>query len=136
MTFGNTSISQKRIFTYKCPTSLSQNLLVLRLRESSTPADAANPSEEEDFAEGGLPQRELLKWYFDYLVNHNAITDREQGVEELVLAERVIGHLIKQEQVIVVVQTPERNAGEAAADYFKRAQLERVLALNSNYSLE
>ncbi|KAK2078066.1 hypothetical protein QBZ16_003934 [Prototheca wickerhamii] len=113
-----------------------KNLLVLRLRESSTPADAADPSEEEDFAEGGLPQRELLKWYFDYLVNHNAITDREQGVEELVLAERVIGHLIKQEQVIVVVQTPERNAGEAAADYFKRAQLERVLALNSNYSLE
>ena len=109
---------------------------MLRLRESSTPADAADPSEVEDFAEGGLPQRELLKWYFDYLVNHNAITDREQGVEELVLAERVIGHLIKQEQVIVVVQTPERNAGEAAADYFKRAQLERVLALNSNYSLE
>lgn len=39
-------------------------------------------------------------------------------------------------QVLLVVEQPERAADEAAADYAKRLQNERVLALNPNYSAE
>ena len=65
-----------------------------------------------------------------------AIKDREQGVEEIVLAEKIIAHLIKREQVLLVVEQPARAEGESAADYGKRLQNERVLALNPNYSAE
>ena len=36
-------------------------------------------------------------------------------------------------QVLMVVERPERNDGESAADYGKRLQNERVLALNPNF---
>jgi hypothetical protein len=57
-------------------------------------------------------------------------------VEELMLAEKIIAHLIKREQVLLVVEQPVREEGEAAADFGKRLQNERVLALNPNYSAE
>lgn len=97
-------------------------------------------------------------------------------MEELVLAEKIIAHLIKREQVrplagrgtqqdptavqaptlarystpmtappthcptrlqvLLVVEQPERQADEAAADYAKRLQNDRVLALNPNYAAE
>lgn len=57
-------------------------------------------------------------------------------MEELVLAEKIIAHLIKREQVLLVVEQPERQADEAAADYAKRLQSDRVLALNPNYAAE
>lgn len=124
-----------------------------------------------------------------------AITGKDAGVEELVLAEKIIAHLIKREQVrlraagvaqqdpmavqaptlarratpmvapacsafltpttaptepnppspstlrtrlqvLLVVEQPERQADEAAADYAKRLQNDRVLALNPNYAAE
>ena len=37
------------------------------------------------------------------------------------------------EQVLMVVERPERAQGESAADYGARLQNERVLALNPNY---
>ena len=39
-------------------------------------------------------------------------------------------------QVLVVVEQPQREAGEASADYALRVQNERVLMLNPNYALE
>lgn len=36
-------------------------------------------------------------------------------------------------QVLMVLETPQRAEGEAAADYAKRVQNERILALNPNY---
>ena len=62
--------------------------------------------------------------------------EKEQGVEEIVLAEKIIAHLIKREQVLLVVEQPQRAAGEAAADFGKRLQNDRVLALNPNYTAE
>jgi hypothetical protein len=55
-------------------------------------------------------------------------------MEEIVLVEKVLAHLVKREQAVVVVEQPERAEGEAAADFGKRVQVERVLALNPNYS--
>ena len=52
------------------------------------------------------------------------------------LAEKIISHLIKRDQVLMVVEQPERAEGEAAADYGKRLQHERVLALNPNLELQ
>lgn len=68
--------------------------------------------------------------------NREAIKDRNQGVEEIVLAEKIIAHLIRKDQVLLVVDQPTRNEGEAAADFNKRVQNERVLALNPNYAME
>lgn len=65
-----------------------------------------------------------------------AIKEKEAGVEEVVLAEKIIAHLIKREQVLLVVEAPTRGEGEAAADFAKRLQNDRVLALNPNYSAE
>ena len=65
-----------------------------------------------------------------------AIVGREQGVEELVLAEKVVGHLVRKEQVLMVVQQPERGEGESAGAYARRALDERVLALNPNFATE
>lgn len=65
-----------------------------------------------------------------------AVKEKEAGVEEIVLAEKIIAHLIKREQVLLVVGQPERQEGEAAGDYARRMQNERVLALNPNYSAE
>lgn len=39
-------------------------------------------------------------------------------------------------QVLLVVAQPERTEGEPAADYARRLQNERVLALNPNFSAE
>ena len=84
----------------------------------------------------GLRQRDLLKWYFDYLVQRGAIATKEQGVDEIMLAEKILGHLIRREQVLLVVEQPERREGEGGADYAKRVTMERVLALNPNYDVE
>lgn len=123
-----------------------------------------------------------------------AIKGREEGVEELVLAEKIVAHLVKREQVglsrwgrgragrgwqgrldqadgpgwraggctsfltlppdaaltapaprpppprppqvLLVVEQPERQPDEPAADFAKRLQNDRVLALNPNYSAE
>ncbi|KDD75143.1 hypothetical protein H632_c845p0, partial [Helicosporidium sp. ATCC 50920] len=84
----------------------------------------------------GLAQRDLLKWYFERLVDRGAVLDHEAGVQEIVLAEKIIGHLVKKEQVLLVVQEPEREQGEGAAAFARRLQNDRVLALHPNYAVE
>jgi hypothetical protein len=57
-------------------------------------------------------------------------------VEEVMLAEKIIAHLIKREQVLLVVDAPARAEGEAAHDFSRRLQSERVLALNPNFATD
>lgn len=113
-----------------------KNLFVVRFKEleNSQEAERVDAGPEGDMI--GAKQRDLLKWYFDYLVNQGAITTREEGVKEIVLAEKILAHLIRREQVLLVVESPERREGESAADFAKRVQLERVLAMNPNYSMD
>lgn len=52
------------------------------------------------------------------------------------LAGRILGHLVRRHAVLLVVAEPERRADEADADFARRVQAERVLAVNPNYALE
>jgi hypothetical protein len=127
-----TRVSQAKLNNVK-------NLLVMRLRQLDT---AGAEGEGQAVAVGpdgeavGAQQKDLLRWYFDYLVQRGAITTREQGVEEIVLAEKIVGHLVRREAVLLVVDQPERRERESGIDYTKRVQMERVLALNPNYSID
>lgn len=113
-----------------------KNLLVVRLKELEN-SDTANRMEiGSEVQVAGVRQRDLLKWYFDYLVTQGAIATREDGVKEIVLAEKIVAHLIKREQVLLVLETPEKRAGETQTEFAKRCQLERILALNPNYSTD
>jgi DNA replication licensing factor MCM6 len=115
-----------------------KNLMVMRLKELER-GDGEGAQRLDIGPDGdviGACQRDLLKWYFDYLVQRGAIATRDQGVEEIVLAEKIVAHLLRREQVLMVVEQPERREGESGADYGKRVKLERVLALNPNYAME
>lgn len=128
-----TKVSQAKLNNVK-------NLIVVRFKELENSATAGRDVQTIQVGPDGelvcMNQRDLLKWYFDYLVTQGAITTREDGVKEIVLAEKIVAHLIKREQVLLVVDSPERREGEEPADFAKRSQLERLLALNPNYSTE
>ena len=113
-----------------------KNLFVIRFKELENSEDAEKTELGPDEDVVAINQRDLLKWYFDYLVNQGAITTREEGVKEIILAEKIVAHLVRREQVLLIVETPERREGESPSEYAKRAQLERMLALNPNYSVE
>lgn len=126
-----TKVSQAKLNNVK-------NLIVLHFRElENASADADTVQRLEVGPDDNViatAQRDLLKWYFDYLVAQGAITTREEGVKEIVLAEKIVAHLIRKEGVLLVVDTPARHEAEEAKDYAKRVQLERLLALNPNFS--
>ncbi len=126
-----TKVSQAKLNNVK-------NLIVLHFRElenASTDTSAVQRLEVgPDDNAIAIAQRDLLKWYFDYLVAQGAITTREEGVKEIVLAEKIVAHLIRKEGVLLVVDTPARRDAEEAKDHAKRVQLERLLALNPNFS--
>ena len=127
-----TKVSQAKLNNVK-------NLFVVRFKELEHSA-AQDTAQRIDVGPDGdlvcLSQRDLLKWYFDYLVTQGAISTREDGVKEIVLAEKIVAHLVKREQVLLVVESPDRREGEEAAEFAKRVQLERMLALNPNYSTD
>lgn len=113
-----------------------KNLLAMRLKELED--GSGEGAEKVEYGPDGLmvtgaTQRSLLKWYFEYMSKQGVITSRAQGVEEIVLAEKIVAHLIKREGVLIVLDQPERRDGEAGEEYAKRAQMDRVLALNPNY---
>ncbi|KAI3430537.1 hypothetical protein D9Q98_005130 [Chlorella vulgaris] len=114
-----------------------KNLLVMRLQQLEDDGSGERLNVGVDGEEvSGLRQRDLLEWYFKYLVEKGAIKEKDAGVEEVMLAEKIIAHLIKREQVLLVVDQPIRGEGEAAIDFAKRLQSDRVLSLNPNYSAE
>jgi hypothetical protein len=57
-------------------------------------------------------------------------------VEEVLLAEKIIAHLIKRDQVLLVLEAPTRAEGESSSDFAKRLQNDRILALNPNFSAD
>jgi DNA replication licensing factor MCM6 len=116
-------------------------LLALRLRQLELgEGGAPAPGERRELGAGGevvgCAQRDLLRWYFEHLVARGAVASREAGVEEIVLAEKVVAHLVRREQVLLVVDQPERREGEGGPEFARRCQNERVLALNPNFSVE
>lgn len=126
-----TKVSQAKLNNVK-------NLIVLHFRELENASGDADTVQRLEVGPDdnviAIAQRDLLKWYFDYLVAQGAITTREEGVKEIVLAEKIVAHLIRKEGVLLVVDTPARHEAEEAKDYAKRVQLERLLALNPNFS--
>ena len=114
-----------------------QNLMAMRLRElergEGEGAQRVNSGTGEEII--GAHQRDLLKWYFDFMVQKGNITTREGGVNEIILAEKIMGHLVKKARVLMVAELPERREGESGAEYAKRAQIERILVLNPNYEM-
>ena len=69
-------------------------------------------------------------------VSRQAFSSAEELEGEVSLVSKIVQHLIRREAVLVVVETPQRNEGEALADFNKRQQRERYLAINPNYSFE
>eukprot|EP00887_Chlorella_sp_A99_P007318 scaffold2.g7318.t1 len=73
----------------------TKNLLVMHLRQ----LEESGGGEQHELGDvAGCKQKDLLRWYFDYLVERKAIANREAGVDEILLAEKIIAHLIKRDQ--------------------------------------
>ena len=56
--------------------------------------------------------------------------------KDYVLVCKIVHHLIKRDNVLIVLSTPSRSDEESNQDFVRRQQQERVLAVNPNYSLE
>lgn len=54
-------------------------------------------------------------------------------LNEIVLVEKIIQRLIKKDHVLTVVEEPQREEGESAEAFLRRATAERVVALNPNF---
>jgi len=99
----------------------------------------------------GVKQVDLTNWYIGEIANTQGIADTKELLAELKLVRTIIGHLIRREGTLVVVQeaepqaelpdveevedTPELAAQRAAKER-KRAVDQRVLAVNPNYAFE
>mmetsp|Transcript_11835 Transcript_11835/g.44016 ORF Transcript_11835/g.44016 Transcript_11835/m.44016 type:complete len:912 (-) Transcript_11835:68-2803(-) len=99
----------------------------------------------------GVKQVDLTNWYIGEIANTQGIADTKELLAELKLVRTIIGHLIRREGTLVVVQeaepqaelpdveevedTPEL-ASQRAAKERKRAVDQRVLAVNPNYAFE
>ncbi len=55
---------------------------------------------------------------------------------DYVLVCKIVHHLIKKDNVLIVLSTPSRLDEESNQDFGRRQSQERVLAINPNYSLE
>ena len=105
---------------------------------------------EDDGVEGaGVAQVDLTNWYIGEVANTQGIADTKELLAELKLVRTIIGHLIRREGTLVVVQeaeplpelpdvegaeeTPDAAAARAAKER-KRAVDHRVLAVNPNYN--
>ena len=105
-----------------------RDMLVMRLRtlESQGRADATL---------GGAPvaaasQADLLAWYFTTRAAAGAGTAELDA--EAALVPRVVQHLVRSHQALVVVEQPVRGPGEGDAEYAARVRAERLLGVNPN----
>ena len=107
---------------------------------------------EDGGVEGqGVKQVDLTNWYIGEIANTQGIADTNELLQELKLVRTIIGHLIRREGTLVVVQeaeplpelpdvagaedTPEQAATKTAKER-KRLVDQRVLAVNPNYAFE
>ena len=105
---------------------------------------------EDGGVEGaGVKQVDLTNWYIGDVANTQGIADTTELLAELKLVRTIIGHLIRREGTLVVVQeaeplpelpdaegaeeTPDAAAARAAKER-KRAVDHRVLAVNPNFN--
>lgn len=56
--------------------------------------------------------------------------------QELTLVTKIVHHLIRRDNALIVVDAPQRSEGEADQDFAVRQQRERVLAVNPNFAAE
>ncbi len=56
--------------------------------------------------------------------------------KDYMLVSKIVQHLIKRDNVLIVLSTPSRLDEESSQDFVRRQSQERVLAVNPNYSLE
>mgnify|MGYP001173540548 CR=1 FL=1 len=110
--------------------------------------------EDETLSEGaGMKQADLTAWYIKEVADTQGIADTKDLLAELKLARTIIGHLIKRDGTLVVVQeaepapelpdapgaeldqAPEAVAARAAKEK-KRQTDNRIIAVNPNYAFE
>lgn len=65
-----------------------------------------------------------------------AFSKTEEVSAEFVLVSKIIHHLIRRDNALVVIDTPSRREDEALEVFNKRQQRERILAVNPNYAAE
>lgn len=65
-----------------------------------------------------------------------AFSKTEEVSAEFVLVSKIIHHLIRKDNALIVIDTPSRNEGEPLDAFNKRQQRERILAVNPNYAAE
>ena len=65
-----------------------------------------------------------------------AFSKTEEVSAEFVLVSKIIHHLIRKDNALIVIDTPSRNEGESLELFNKRQQRERILAVNPNYAAE
>eukprot|EP00891_Asterochloris_glomerata_P009792 jgi/Astpho2/9792/e_gw1.00149.18.1_t len=104
---------------------LLQALLVQKLLEVERGGDGA-----------GLSQHDLLTWYFDHQIQKKSYTSTAELSQELTLVTKIVHHLIRRDNALIVVDAPQRSEGEADQDFAMRQQRERVLAVNPNFAAE
>ena len=63
-------------------------------------------------------------------------TSTAELTQELTLVTKIVHHLIRRDNALIVVDAPQRSEGEADQEYAKRQQRERVLAVNPNFAAE
>ncbi len=56
--------------------------------------------------------------------------------KDYVMVCKIVKHLIKRDNVLIVLSTPSRSNEESNQDFVRRQSRERVLAVNPKYSLE
>ena len=56
--------------------------------------------------------------------------------KDYMLVSKIVQHLIKRDNVLIVLSTPSRLDEESSQEFVRRQSQECVLAVNPNYSLE
>ena len=101
---------------------------------------------ERDGQEDGILQKDLMSWYIENF-SVPSVSDPSQLVSEYKEVRNIIGHLIRREATLVVVQEAESapmlaedgaemDPVQVASRERRRAIEERVLAINQNYDVE
>lgn len=65
-----------------------------------------------------------------------AFSKTEEVTAEFVLVSKIIHHLIRKDNALMVIETPSRREDEPLDAFNKRQQRERILAVNPNHSPE
>ena len=106
--------------------------LVRRLRDAE--ADAGERAAGE--APAGVAQEALIKWYLDAQSARGTLGSMEALKAEYTLVKGIVNHLIRRDDVLLVVATADEAAIEALPEARRAAAraAQRILALDPNYA--